>query len=100
MNTDRLKKLIGSFKPDPQSSLAAAIRDRQTDRVRYAAPDRAPLEVLLAGGEAGGCVVGTPVSGEGRLEMLWYLREQSISTDYHRYGNLGLRADEPRSPVL
>ncbi|MEI6075777.1 MAG: hypothetical protein WCS94_09405 [Verrucomicrobiota bacterium] len=100
MNTDRLKILIGSFKPDPRSPLAAAFRDRQTDRVRYAAPDRASLEVLLAGGKAGGCVVGTPVSGEGRLEMLWYLREQSISTDYHRYGNLGLQAEEPRSPVL
>jgi RHH-type proline utilization regulon transcriptional repressor/proline dehydrogenase/delta 1-pyrroline-5-carboxylate dehydrogenase len=32
--------------------------------------------------------------------MLWYLREQSISVDYHRYGNLGNRADEPRAEVL
>jgi RHH-type proline utilization regulon transcriptional repressor/proline dehydrogenase/delta 1-pyrroline-5-carboxylate dehydrogenase len=30
---------------------------------------------------------------------LWYLREQSISTDYHRYGNLGSRADEARADV-
>jgi RHH-type proline utilization regulon transcriptional repressor/proline dehydrogenase/delta 1-pyrroline-5-carboxylate dehydrogenase len=36
---------------------------------------------------------------EGRLELLWYLQEQSISFDYHRYGNLGARADEPRAPV-
>ena len=28
---------------------------------------------------------------EGRIEMLLYLREQSISIDYHRYGNLGER---------
>ena len=72
----------------------------QTDRVRYAAPDRVPLIVLRAGAEAGGCVISTPVSGEGRLEMLWYLREQSISTDYHRYGNLGVRAGETRAAVL
>jgi RHH-type proline utilization regulon transcriptional repressor/proline dehydrogenase/delta 1-pyrroline-5-carboxylate dehydrogenase len=32
--------------------------------------------------------------------MLWYLREQSISVDYHRYGNLGNRADESRAEVL
>jgi hypothetical protein len=34
------------------------------------------------------------------LELLWYVVEQSVSFDYHRYGNLGPRADEPRSPVL
>jgi len=44
-------------------------------------------------------VVSVAVSAEGRLELLWYLREQSISTDYHRYGNLGTRADEPRAEV-
>ena len=88
------------FVEETDEQLAAAIRDRQTDRVRYAAPDRAPAAVLLAGGEAGGCVITTPVFGEGRLEMLWYLHEQSISTDYHRYGNLGVRADEKRAAVL
>ena len=28
---------------------------------------------------------------EGPIEMLRYLREQSLSADYHRYGNLGER---------
>jgi len=88
------------FIEETDAELAQAIRERQTDRVRYAAPDRAPLEVLRAGNEAGGCVISRPVSGEGRLELLWYLREQSLSIDYHRYGNLGLRAGEPRADVL
>ena len=88
------------FVEETDAQLAAAIRDQQTDRVRYAAPERAPLPVLQAGGEVGGCVVSLPVSCEGRLEMLWYLREQSVSTDYHRYGNLGVRADEKRAEVL
>jgi RHH-type transcriptional regulator, proline utilization regulon repressor / proline dehydrogenase / delta 1-pyrroline-5-carboxylate dehydrogenase len=88
------------FVDEADEQLAAAIRAGQTDRVRFAAPDRAPLVVLQAGNAACGCVVSTPVSAEGRLEMLWYLREQSISTDYHRYGNLGVRADEPRAAVL
>ncbi len=88
------------FVEETDAQLAQAIRERQTDRVRYAAPDRVPLEVLRAGNEAGGCVLSPPVSAEGRLELLWYLHEQSISTDYHRYGNLGLRAAEARAEVL
>ena len=88
------------FIEETDAQLAEAIRVRQTDRVRYAAPDRAPVSVLHAGAEAGVCVINTTVSGEGRLEMLWYLREQSISTDYHRYGNLGVRANEKRAEVL
>ena len=88
------------FVEETDEQLVSAIRAGQTDRVRFAAPERAPLVVLQAGNEAGGCVVSTPVSGEGRLEMLWYLREQSISTDYHRYGNLGRRANELRAAVL
>ena len=88
------------FVEESDAALAQAIRDGQVDRVRYSAPGRAALEVLAAGNEANGCVVSVPVSTEGRLELLWYVREQSISTDYHRYGNLGNRADEPRAEVL
>lgn len=88
------------FVEESDAELAKAIREQQTDRVRYAAPERAPIEVLQAGNEIGACVISRPVSAEGRLELLWYLHEQSISTDYHRYGNLGLRADEARAAVL
>jgi RHH-type proline utilization regulon transcriptional repressor/proline dehydrogenase/delta 1-pyrroline-5-carboxylate dehydrogenase len=87
------------FVEETDAELAATIAAGEVNRVRYAAPDRASLEVLTAGNTANGCVVSVPVSAEGRLEMLWYLREQSISTDYHRYGNLGLRAEEPRAEV-
>ena len=87
------------FVEESDADLARAIGKGQVDRVRYAAPERASLEVLKAGNAANGCVVSVPVSAEGRLELLWYVREQSISTDYHRYGNLGIRADEPRAEV-
>jgi RHH-type proline utilization regulon transcriptional repressor/proline dehydrogenase/delta 1-pyrroline-5-carboxylate dehydrogenase len=40
-----------------------------------------------------------PVLAAGRIELLHYLREQSLCVDYHRYGNLGARAGEPRAPV-
>jgi RHH-type transcriptional regulator, proline utilization regulon repressor / proline dehydrogenase / delta 1-pyrroline-5-carboxylate dehydrogenase len=92
-------KDAAEFIQETDAQLAEIIRGGQTGRVRYAAPERVPLSVLQAGNEAGGCVVSTPVSVEGRLEMLWYLREQSISTDYHRYGNLGNRAHEKRADV-
>jgi RHH-type proline utilization regulon transcriptional repressor/proline dehydrogenase/delta 1-pyrroline-5-carboxylate dehydrogenase len=88
------------FVEESDADLALAIGQGQVDRVRYGAPERASLVVLKAGNAANGCVVSVPVSAEGRLELLWYLREQSISTDYHRYGNLGVRADEPRAEVL
>jgi RHH-type transcriptional regulator, proline utilization regulon repressor / proline dehydrogenase / delta 1-pyrroline-5-carboxylate dehydrogenase len=87
------------FVEESDDLLARAIESGQVDRVRYAAPERAALAVLRAGNAANGCVVSVPVSAEGRLELLWYLREQSISTDYHRYGNLGTRSDEERAPV-
>ena len=88
------------FVEESDAQLADAIRASQADRVRYAAPERAPTEILRASAEVGLCVVTTPVSREGRFELLWYVREQSISIDYHRYGNLGLRVNEARTEPL
>lgn len=34
-------------------------------------------------------IADEPVLGLGRFELLHYLREQSVSIEYHRYGNLG-----------
>ena len=64
------------------------------DRIRYAAPDRVPLEVYSAAAKHGVHVARDRVMMEGRLELLHYLKEQSISVNYHRYGNLGERGEE------
>jgi RHH-type proline utilization regulon transcriptional repressor/proline dehydrogenase/delta 1-pyrroline-5-carboxylate dehydrogenase len=85
---------------ESDDQLADAIRKHRADRVRYAAPDRVPPVVLQAAGESGVCVVSRPVLAEGRVELLWYLQEQSISIDYHRYGNLGARSGEVRTEPL
>ncbi len=45
-------------------------------------------------------LIDTPVLANGRYELLHYLQEVSISIDYHRYGNLGLREGELRHPIL
>jgi RHH-type proline utilization regulon transcriptional repressor/proline dehydrogenase/delta 1-pyrroline-5-carboxylate dehydrogenase len=88
------------FIEESDAQLADAVLRGQAERVRYAAPDRVPEAVLRAAAQASVAVISTPVSAEGRLELLWYLKEQSISIDYHRYGNLGVRSNEARSAVL
>ena len=62
------------------------------DRLRYAAPDRVPQLVYAAAAPEGRYIAAAPVLMEGRLELLHYLINQSISHAYHRYGNLGVRA--------
>ncbi len=82
------------------AQLAQALRDGRARRVRYAAPDRIPAPVLEAAAEPGVFIAGAPVLGQGRIELLWYLLEQSVSNSYHRYGNLGEHGGEGRAAVL
>jgi RHH-type proline utilization regulon transcriptional repressor/proline dehydrogenase/delta 1-pyrroline-5-carboxylate dehydrogenase len=85
------------FIEESDAQLEAAIRAGQVERLRCAAPDRIPPALRLAAAESGVHCADPPVLGEGRIELLWYVREQSISDDYHRYGNLGGRAAERRA---
>jgi RHH-type proline utilization regulon transcriptional repressor/proline dehydrogenase/delta 1-pyrroline-5-carboxylate dehydrogenase len=64
------------------------------DRIRYAAPERVPRDVLCAAAEIGFYIARTPVMMDGRIELLQYYRQQSICDNYHRYGNLGERSQE------
>ena len=77
----------------------AAGLDHGDVRLRYAARDRVPATVRRAAAASGTWIADVPVVSAGRIELLWYAREQSISHDYHRYGNLGRRAGEVRRPV-
>jgi RHH-type proline utilization regulon transcriptional repressor/proline dehydrogenase/delta 1-pyrroline-5-carboxylate dehydrogenase len=84
------------FVEEDDAMLAAAMRMATDGRVRYAAPGRVPESIRAAAAESLQYVADTPVSTAGRVELLWYFREQSISHVYHRYGNLGERANETR----
>ncbi len=42
----------------------------------------------------------SPVLSNGRYELLNYVRELTISYDYHRFGNLGARESELRKPIV
>lgn len=76
------------------------------ERVRHGKMQRVRLiehpfaNLLEAASESGVHIIHDPVLANGRLELLHYLREVSISIDYHRYGNLGLREGELRKPIL
>jgi RHH-type proline utilization regulon transcriptional repressor/proline dehydrogenase/delta 1-pyrroline-5-carboxylate dehydrogenase len=85
------------FMEEDDVRLAEVIRAGQVARIRYASPDRVSMKVRQAAAETLQVVADTLVSLNGRVELLRYFREQSISHVYHRYGNLGLRADEPRN---
>jgi RHH-type proline utilization regulon transcriptional repressor/proline dehydrogenase/delta 1-pyrroline-5-carboxylate dehydrogenase len=70
---------------------------KKFDRLRYATPARVPESTRRAANEACLYIADTPILAEGRLELLWYVEEQSLSNDYHRYGNLGPRFEEQRN---
>lgn len=74
-----------------------ALRPHTRERIRYAGRDRVPVPVRAAANAAGLWIADEPVCAVGRVELLWYVQEQSISFDYHRYGNLGKRAGENRA---
>ena len=60
-------------------------------RLSYAHPDRVHQIIHQAATKLGKHISRHVSLAEGRIEMLCYLCEQSISIDYHHYGNLGER---------
>jgi RHH-type proline utilization regulon transcriptional repressor/proline dehydrogenase/delta 1-pyrroline-5-carboxylate dehydrogenase len=55
--------------------------------------------LLLAAASTATYLAAAPVLANGRFELLHFLREIAYSMDYHRYGNLGVREGEIRTPV-
>ncbi|MDI1313028.1 proline dehydrogenase family protein [Prosthecobacter sp.] len=88
------------FLEESDEQLVQAITGRQCDRVRYAAADRVPEIVRRAAAEACLFIADASVLAEGRVELLWYVQEQSVSFDFHRYGNLGTRTGEERAALV
>jgi RHH-type proline utilization regulon transcriptional repressor/proline dehydrogenase/delta 1-pyrroline-5-carboxylate dehydrogenase len=88
------------FIEEDDDALATAFTAGQVARIRYAAPNRVPEPIRIAAATSLQYIADTPVSRHGRVEVLWYVHEQSVSHIYHRYGNLGLRGDESRNEPL
>ena len=87
------------FIEQTDTDLIEAIESGEVGRLRYAAPDRVPDSIHRAVIGHYVHIADNPVTPIGRVELLWYVEEQSVCIDYHRYGNLGDRADEPRAIV-
>ncbi|WP_149497919.1 bifunctional proline dehydrogenase/L-glutamate gamma-semialdehyde dehydrogenase [Roseiconus lacunae] len=84
---------------ESESALAAEIEDGRVDRLRLLSSEKALSdEVLEACRSAFVTVLAEPVVDDPEVESLRYVLEQSISHDYHRYGNLG-RRQLPSKPV-
>jgi RHH-type proline utilization regulon transcriptional repressor/proline dehydrogenase/delta 1-pyrroline-5-carboxylate dehydrogenase len=83
----------------PDHGLVPLIEGNVDARLRFARREQVPAELRAAAAGSGHWLADVPVVGEGLIELLWYVREQSISYDYHRYGNLGTRATEVRRPL-
>ena len=57
-----------------------------TERVRTWEPLSTAARAAANG--AGLTVIDAPVLANGRLELRWYLREQTVSRVLHRYGSV------------
>lgn len=87
------------FEVETDEALAGRIEGfpaHASERIRFASPAAVPAAIRQVAAARGVYLADDDVLGEGRIELLRYLREQSISHDYHRYGNLGLRTGEAR----
>ncbi len=102
----RLDELTGTwaagieFIEETDAQLAETLRNGGAERLRFAAADRVPVHLRIVAHETGVYIADAPVVAEGRVELLWYVREQSVSHAWHRYGKLGSRADELRAEPL
>jgi len=85
------KRFVGDAPMTDQTDKDLMAMMPEIQRIRYAAPDRVPDEVFQVAAETGFYISRTKVSMEGRIELLQYFQEQSICSNYHRYGNLGER---------
>ena len=78
---------------ESEPELVEVIAGGGVDRLRILSDDcNLSSEVLAACLDRFVPIVRRQVVASGFIEPLWYLQEQSLSHDYHRYGNLGRRA--------
>lgn len=61
------------------------------ERLRACSKGNLSKEVKIAANKLGKHIFDSKPKMDGRLELLNYVNEQSISYAYHRYGNLGIR---------
>lgn len=86
-----------SFVKENESELILRLLEISKPRLRFLRPPSPLLLQIL--NDLGAYVHQNKVLSHGRVELLNYVREISLSHDYHRYGNLGKREFEERAPL-
>ena len=71
---------------EDEAGLVERLASGAAERLRVVAG--VSLDVRAAAHRAGIAVIDAPVMATGRLELRWYLREQTVSRVRHRYGNV------------
>lgn len=87
-----------SFVEEDEEEFIERVKKEKPHRIRLLQPASKQIQEALA--EVGCSVIVEPILANGRLELLNFLREMSLSIDYHRYGNLGSRENEVRKPLI
>jgi RHH-type proline utilization regulon transcriptional repressor/proline dehydrogenase/delta 1-pyrroline-5-carboxylate dehydrogenase len=87
------------FLEQTDEDLLESCANLEVIRLRYADPSRVPDAIRAAVPGTNVHIADEPVLEEGRIELLRYVEEQSVSIDYHRYGNLGARKREQELPI-
>lgn len=62
-----------------------------SQRVRFLHPDNVSQNIYAKIADKAIYIASDPFVSHGRLELMHYFIEQSISNSYHRYGNLGIQ---------
>jgi len=92
LNSHHGRRLVEDTPVEAQTDAQLAAMMPRIHRIRYAAAERVPSLVYEKAAETGFYISRAPVYMEGRIELLQYIQEQAVSHNYHRYGNLGERA--------
>lgn len=97
--TPEWRKLMSIFRfvEEKESRFLERVKMGAFHRVRLLSSPNATWQYTAA--ESACYLDAAPVLASGRFELLHYLREVSVSYDYHRYGSLGVREGEMRKPL-
>jgi RHH-type proline utilization regulon transcriptional repressor/proline dehydrogenase/delta 1-pyrroline-5-carboxylate dehydrogenase len=79
---------------ETDEALIASLND--VDRIRVLDASNVPLALQREANRCGIFIASSPFVAHGRIELMHYLIEQSITNNYHRYGNLGLHGLEAK----
>ena len=65
--------------------------EEPAERIRFLSPENVSNSLYEAIADKALYIASAPFIPQGRIELMHYYIEQSISNSYHRYGNLGAR---------